>query len=56
MDREIRHLVGLLLGTEDDWPRAFTALLTGQSPQSKRHHVYGHHRPDASNEEAGDKL
>ena len=32
MDRESRHLVGLLLGTEDDWPRAFTALLSGQSP------------------------
>ena len=22
-----RHLIGLLLGTEDDWPRAFELLL-----------------------------
>ena len=43
MDREIRHLVGLLLGTEDDWPRAFTALLTGQSPHidtAGRRHIF----------------
>jgi hypothetical protein len=25
--REVQHLVGLLLGTEDDWPRAYVALL-----------------------------
>jgi len=25
--REVQHLVGLLLGTEDDWPRAYQALL-----------------------------
>jgi len=25
--REVQHLVGLLLGTEDDWPRAYEALL-----------------------------
>ncbi len=43
MDRETRHLVGLLLGTEDDWPRAFTALLTAQSPHidnAGRRHVF----------------
>jgi hypothetical protein len=43
MDRETKHLVGLLLGTEDDWPRAFTALLTGQSPHidnSGRRHIF----------------
>jgi hypothetical protein len=28
VDGEVRHLVGLLLGTEDDWPRAFESLLT----------------------------
>jgi hypothetical protein len=31
VDGEVRHLVGLLLGTEDDWPRAFEYLLTGLS-------------------------
>src|SRR5262245_29591915 len=30
--REIEHLVGLLLGTEDDWPRAYEALLGLVSP------------------------
>jgi hypothetical protein len=43
MDRETRHLVGLLLGTEDDWPRAFTALLIGQSPHidnAGRRHIF----------------
>jgi hypothetical protein len=43
MDRETRHLVGLLLGTEDDWPRAFTSLLNGQSPHidnSGHRHVF----------------
>ncbi len=29
MDGEVRHLVGLLLGTEDDWPRAFEHLVAG---------------------------
>ncbi|MEP6599511.1 MAG: hypothetical protein ABJB98_08720 [Actinomycetota bacterium] len=32
MDSEVRHLVGLLLGTEDDWPRAFEALLAVAGP------------------------
>jgi hypothetical protein len=32
MDRESKHLVGLLLGTEDDWPRAFSTLLSAQNP------------------------
>jgi hypothetical protein len=27
VDGEVRHLVGLLLGTEDDWPRAFEHLV-----------------------------
>ena len=27
MGTEVQHLVGLLLGTEDDWPRAFESLL-----------------------------
>ena len=30
--REVEHLVGLLLGTEDDWPRAYEALLRRVSP------------------------
>ncbi|HEY3629410.1 MAG TPA: hypothetical protein VGL21_00870 [Jatrophihabitantaceae bacterium] len=30
--REVQHLVGLLLGTEDDWPRAYEALLGIVSP------------------------
>jgi len=30
--REVQHLVGLLLGTEDDWPRAYEALLSIVSP------------------------
>jgi hypothetical protein len=29
VDSEVRHLVGLLLGTEEDWPRAFEHLITG---------------------------
>ena len=32
MDGEVRHLVGLLLGTEDDWPRAFEYLMAGLGP------------------------
>ena len=27
MNSEVRHLVGLLLGTEEDWPRAFQSFL-----------------------------
>ena len=30
--RQVEHLVGLLLGTEDDWPRAYEALLGLVSP------------------------
>jgi len=30
--RQVDHLVGLLLGTEDDWPRAYEALLALVSP------------------------
>ncbi len=32
MNGEVRHLIGLLLGTEDDWPRAFGALLARLGP------------------------
>jgi hypothetical protein len=32
VDGEVRHLVGLLLGTEDDWPRAFEFLLASLGP------------------------
>ena len=32
MDTEVRHLVGLLLGTEEDWPRAFEHLVAGLGP------------------------
>src|SRR5256886_16504417 len=31
---EVEHIVGLLLGTEDDWPRAFQALVRGLGPVS----------------------
>src|SRR5215469_2904414 len=30
--RQVEHLVGLLLGTEDDWPRAYEAVLGLVSP------------------------
>ncbi len=32
MDGDVRHLVGLLLGTEEDWPRAFEHLISGLGP------------------------
>jgi hypothetical protein len=32
VDGEVRHLVGLLLGTEDDWPSAFEHLIAGLGP------------------------
>jgi hypothetical protein len=32
VDGEVRHLVGLLLGTEEDWPRAFEHLAAGLGP------------------------
>jgi hypothetical protein len=32
VDGEVRHLVGLLLGTEEDWPRAFEHLIAGLGP------------------------
>ena len=43
MNGEVRHLVGLLLGTEDDWPRAFESLLAGLGPvcdDAGRRHVF----------------
>ena len=47
MDGEVRHLVGLLLGTEDDWPRAFEFLLSGVGPVSDaagRRHLFSTER------------
>ncbi len=47
MDGEVRHLVGLLLGTEDDWPRAFEFLLTSLGPvrdDAGRRHVFATER------------
>jgi hypothetical protein len=47
VDGEVRHLVGLLLGTEDDWPRAFEHLLTSLGPvpdATGRRHVFGTER------------
>ena len=47
VNHEVRHLVGLLLGTEDDWPRAFERLLSlaGQvRDQDGRQHVFGSER------------
>ena len=47
VDGEVRHLVGLLLGTEDDWPRAFEHLLTSLGPvldDAGRRHVFGTER------------
>jgi hypothetical protein len=46
VDREVRHLVGLLLGTEDDWPRAFEFLLTSLGPV---HDDAGRRRPAGRN-------
>ena len=43
MTAETTHLIGLLLGTEDDWPRAFETLVrklgavTG--PDGRRHRL-----------------
>ena len=37
---EVEHIVGLLLGTEDDWPRAFEALVRQLGPVS--HHDIAH--------------
>ena len=40
---DVEHTIGLLLGTEDDWPRAFEALLRRlgvvQGPDGKSHRV-----------------
>jgi hypothetical protein len=47
VDDEVRHLVGLLLGTEDDWPRAFEYLLASLGPVTDaggRRHVFGTER------------
>ncbi len=47
MDDEVRHLVGLLLGTEDDWPGAFEFLLAGLGPVidgSGRKHTFATER------------
>jgi hypothetical protein len=47
MDGDVRHLVGLLLGTEDDWPRAFEFLLANLGPvrdAAGRRHVFATER------------
>jgi hypothetical protein len=47
VDRDVRHLVGLLLGTEDDWPRAYEYLLAGLGPVTGadgRRHVFSTER------------
>jgi hypothetical protein len=47
VDGDVRHLVGLLLGTEDDWPAAFEFLLTSLGPVrdgAGRRHVFGTER------------
>jgi hypothetical protein len=47
VDREVRHLVGLLLGTEDDWPRAFEhlmAVLGTVRDDAGRRHVFATER------------
>ncbi len=44
---EVAHLVGLMLGTEDDWPRAYEALLALVSPvrdDAMREHVFATER------------
>jgi hypothetical protein len=46
-DGEVRHLVGLLLGTEEDWPRAFEHLLASVGPvpdDTGRPHVFSTER------------
>jgi hypothetical protein len=43
VDGDVRHLVGLLLGTEEDWPRAFEFLLRSLGPvcdDAGRRHVF----------------
>jgi hypothetical protein len=47
VEGDIRHLVGLLLGTEDDWPHAYKSLLTGLGPvtdDAGRRHVFATER------------
>jgi hypothetical protein len=47
VDGEVRHLVGLLLGTEDDWPRAFEHLIAGLGPvcdNAGRRHAFATER------------
>ena len=42
---EAEHLIGLLLGTEDDWPRAFETLVRRLGPVTDG---AGHHPPAAA--------
>jgi hypothetical protein len=47
VDGEVRHLVGLLLGTEEDWPRAFEHLVAGLGPvpdRTGRQHTFATER------------
>ena len=45
-ETEARHLIGLLLGTEDDWPRAFESLVSRLGPVQAggRTHTYATER------------
>jgi len=47
VDGDVRHLVGLLLGTEDDWPRAYEYLLASLGPvndDAGRRHAFATER------------
>ena len=48
MPDDARHLIGLLLGTEEDWPRAFETLLSRIGPikDASGHDPHGHQRAD----------
>ena len=37
MSDETRHLIGLLLGTEDDWPTAFEAIIRRMGSVGEQH-------------------
>ncbi len=52
MDGEVRHLVGLLLGTEDDWPRAFEHLVAGARRGARRNRPAAHLRHRAADHRA----
>ena len=39
-DRRTNHIIGLLLGTEEDWPRAFEALMRPARPGHRRRRAH----------------